>query len=95
MRGLQARFIDGVLVVSGELDMANTSMLWAELTAHFPPGNVARVDLGGVTFMDSAALSALLRATGDRTVKITRRSSQVARILELSGTEDRFALPTH
>ena len=49
-----------VLLVSGEIDLANAPQL-AEVLAHFRNGDVI-VDLSRVTFMDSAGLNVLLAA---------------------------------
>lgn len=90
MNGLHVAWSEGTLVIAGEFDMSNAASVWAEIARHSEPGDTVRVDLTEVTFMDSAALAALLRATRDRTVELTGCSDQVARLLEISGTCELF-----
>lgn len=85
-----AAMVDGTLRVSGELDMDGANELWLGLVSAIEPGAQLRLDLSGVTFMDSSALSAMLRASQERDIAIVDASPQVARLLELTRTGPRF-----
>jgi anti-sigma B factor antagonist len=85
-----------VLALFGELDLASTPMLEAELAAVESSG-AARVviDLAGVGFMDSTGLQALLRAreraaANDHQFALKRGPHQVQRVFELTKTIDAF-----
>ena len=86
--------VDGsdVLVrVAGEVDTATAPMLSGELDrARDGFGGDVRVDLAAVTFFDSAAVCALLRAHGrlaerDRRLIVADPSPTVQRVFELTG----------
>ena len=53
----EANLADGRLVLSGELDRAAASVLWAQLGAH--AGSIVHIDLQAVTAVDSAGLALL------------------------------------
>jgi anti-anti-sigma factor len=84
-----------VVDVRGELDMASTATLRDDLAARVvamrPPCVV--VDLGLVTFMDSAALSALInvqrsaRSVG-ASLRVANPSPFVARLLRTAGVAE-------
>lgn len=89
---------DGLrIVVHGELDLAGADDLTAALEAA-EAGTCAAIllDLSGVTFMDSAGTSVLVRAgirsqaTGDR-LSITP-SAAVDRVIDLCGLRGRLPL---
>jgi anti-sigma B factor antagonist len=78
------------LNVAGEVDLAVADDLRAAgIAALTPLAGTLRIDLSGVTFMDSTGLSALVainKAAGDKhTVVLDRPSSRVSRVLEVSG----------
>jgi anti-sigma B factor antagonist len=78
------------LSVTGEVDLAVADDLReAGIAALTPLAGTLRIDLSGVTFMDSTGLSALIainQAAGDNhTVVLDRPSSRVCRVLEVSG----------
>ena len=87
--------LDGSLVIAvhGELDIA-TSRLLDEALARALGTDAARVliDLSAVSFIDSTGLHVLIdhaRAEGSRgRIRLTKWSSQVQRVFELSGTMD-------
>ncbi|WP_250027223.1 STAS domain-containing protein [Paractinoplanes maris] len=73
-----------VVTVAGEVDMSTADAMYQAGTKDGVPA--ATLDLREVTFFDSAAIHALLRLAehyGDRL--IVRPSSQVRRVLEISG----------
>ena len=78
------------LAVGGEIDLANASMLNDALDA---AGGTMVIDLGAVTFMDSAGVRVLVLqhqrrdATGDRLV-LANLSKPVRRVLEVAGVLD-------
>ncbi|WP_306214843.1 STAS domain-containing protein [Actinoplanes sp. RD1] len=74
--------------VSGEIDMATVGLLTAELR-RADAGHVV-VDLGEVTFCDSAGLAALDEAYGaagdqGRTLRVVNLQPQVSMVLRLTG----------
>jgi anti-sigma B factor antagonist len=88
------------IVVSGELDLATCPQLVTSLdgVVEGRPGDVV-VDLSGVTFLDSTALTVLitfrqqLQGLGRRLV-LDRPSPVVVRVLTISGLLDTFAVPS-
>ena len=99
---------DGCIVVRGEIDMAGGPMLEAaiferEASVSEPvagtsePGAAVTLDLSGVSFIDSCGLRALLGAarwagTQNRWVSLRAASPEVARLLQLTGTEAMFRM---
>jgi anti-sigma B factor antagonist len=85
-----------VLVLSGELDLASAPMLERELREAEAAGPARVViDLGGLAFMDSTGLQALLRAreranTNGHQLALRRAPHQVQRVFELTKTVDAF-----
>jgi anti-anti-sigma factor len=93
----QERAADGtatLLHISGELDITARDDLGDAIRAALDAGNVV-VDLGGVTFLDSEALGALIdgynqaqaRPAGYRVVNAR---GLVARVLQVSGAQELF-----
>jgi anti-anti-sigma factor len=86
----------GVCVVRGELDEFTGDLLDARLRQH---PDVTSVDLGEVSFVDSAGLRCLLMArqrlaeTGTELV-VRRSSGAVRRLLRLAGVSHLFVPPT-
>jgi anti-sigma B factor antagonist len=89
--------VDGTMMVElcGELDLASTSALRDQLSADVlamkPSGIV--VDLGLVTFMDSTALSTLIRVqhTADSVgarLRVVNPSPFAARLLRITGVAE-------
>jgi anti-sigma B factor antagonist len=84
-----------VLEVFGEVDLANADQLCqAGIRALSPCGGTLRIDLGGVTFMDSTGLAALIQirnqASGAHQVLIQNPQPNVARILAITGLDKVF-----
>ncbi len=83
-----------VVIVAGELDLATAPLLVREVTGELAnPVTSLAVDLGGVTFLDSSGLEAVLtvrRDAQERGVPFTLASvSRVVRtVLDLNGLND-------
>jgi anti-anti-sigma factor len=78
--------------VCGEVDMATAPAMQEaiERAASSPPIAEVTVDLGGVTFMDSSGLAALVNAQralsrADQIVSLGRVTPRIERVLEVSG----------
>lgn len=82
---------DGVLRVEGELDLDSAPHLASAIHA-CEPGRPLRIDMSGVTFIDSSAISQLVRAARERPVTIVKASPVVQRLLEIVGLRDRFGV---
>jgi anti-sigma B factor antagonist len=83
---------DGVCIVRGELDEFTGSELEAMLRSR---PDVATIDLGEVSFVDSAGLRALLvirqeRADVGATIAVRRSSGAVRRVMRLAGVAHLF-----
>jgi anti-sigma B factor antagonist len=85
------------LTLAGELDLASAPALERELAAVESEGaKHVVIDLGGVGFMDSTGLQALLRARERATTEegvqlaLRRGPHQVQRVFELTKTVDAF-----
>jgi anti-sigma B factor antagonist len=81
--------------VSGELDAATANDLEAALAAGVPGGTMVELDLGGVGFIDSSGLRALLvsQQTAEQTggsLVLVATTPAVDRLLELTGLNDAF-----
>ena len=87
------------LLVAGEVDMdVAPSLLDSILCAALSyGGHPITVDLGGVTFMDSAGLAALLEAhrrllAQDQALVIEGVDGRIRRIMELAGVADHLGV---
>jgi anti-anti-sigma factor len=83
------------MLVQGEIDLADERPLVDEVDAVIGASAdvVVELDLGGVDFIDSSGVRALLllrRAHGDR-VRLGARSAPVQRVLDIAGLADLFA----
>ena len=82
-----------VVAVHGELDLNNADDVRAELNRHLDAGRrVLRIDVAGVTFLDSTALGALLEAAercrqGRGLLILTNVPPRVARLIKIAGLE--------
>jgi anti-sigma B factor antagonist len=89
---------DGVLLVTGELSLAEAPILERHLSTALGTANsTIVVDLGGVEFIDSTGLSVLVRAqqqASERGVEFGVRNprAQAHRLLSLTGLEDRLTI---
>jgi anti-anti-sigma factor len=82
--------VDGRLIVRGELDLAAVSEL--EASTVDLDGQLIEVDLGGVTFLDSAGLRALWNTGRSHPgVRFVNPSPNVRRLLELTKMTDLIA----
>lgn len=87
-----------VLTVRGEIDMASSPRLMAELRrADAADAKLVVIDLADVEFIDSSGLHALLTAREallrhGLQLSLSRVSSQVLRLLELTGTLGLFSV---
>lgn len=88
-----------VLVVSGDVDLATAHELvaaagaWTEADVRGP----VRMDLSGVTFLDSTGISALLQirraaAEAGLDVVVVERSTVVERVFAVAGIAELFAV---
>ena len=89
---------DGVIIVHGDIDVAGGPILDAAIRERESDGPVV-VDLGDVFFIDSSGLRSLLGASrrandSDRTFVLRRVGSEVLRLLEITGTTERFTIET-
>jgi anti-anti-sigma factor len=82
------------IILAGEFDMAGTDRFWAFVSEALAadPKAVA-IDAGGLEFIDSSGLQALLRARDAATAagvafRVSDPSPAVRRILALFGVED-------
>lgn len=81
-----------VILLTGDLDMAAVDVFRDRIRGAFSPGDLI-IDLGGVGFMDSSGLSALLVAHVDCEKSGTRLflrnvPPRLQRLLELAGLND-------
>jgi anti-sigma B factor antagonist len=84
-----------VLTVSGEVDVEVSDELFAAgLGAISAAGTGLRVDLSGVTFMDSSGLAALIGIRNEcselKSLSLVAPSRQVRRLLEITGLAESF-----
>ena len=85
-----------VLAVSGDLDISGVEEFLDHAARLLDDGTAGiEVDLGGVTFIDSSGLGALVRLQRTATVagrhlRLTNVPRPVTRILELTGLTDLF-----
>ena len=82
---------DGVVRAVGEIDASTCGQL-DEMLLTLDSTVPVRVDLSGVTFMDSSGLRVLIAhhdsRADDRCLKIVNPSQQVRRLLEITGLEE-------
>ena len=86
-----------VLTVTGELDLATTPALEAELERASAGPELVVLDLRGVTFMDSTGVSLLVKAhrraqESRRRLAVVKGGAQVQRLLTLTGVAGRLTL---
>jgi anti-anti-sigma factor len=84
--------------VAGELDAASAGELEAALTAEVSASTAVELDLGGVGFIDSSGLRALLvaqQAADDAggSLVLVATTPAVDRLLELTGLNETFRRP--
>ena len=86
-----------VLTVTGELDLATSPALEAELDRAGAGPELVILDLRGVSFMDSTGLSLLVKAQrraqeSRRQLAVVKGGAQVQRLLTLTGVAERLTL---
>jgi anti-sigma B factor antagonist len=86
-----------VLTVTGELDLATSPALEAELERASTGPELVILDLRGVSFMDSTGLSLLVKAQrraheARRRLAVVKGGAQVQRLLTLTGVAERLTL---
>jgi len=79
-----------VIHVAGEIDLSTRDLLGAAATRSFDVARTVVVDLAQATFLDSAGLSALIRARNEAErlgceLQIRSATDSVARVLEVTG----------
>ncbi|MGB0113497.1 MAG: STAS domain-containing protein [Ilumatobacteraceae bacterium] len=89
--------VSGEIVVSGEIDAHGIDTLSAALAGGAADVDTVRVDLSGVTFMDSSGLRVLVEAnqrvdSGGPKLVLRAPSRQILRLLELAGLTDSFEI---
>ena len=89
---------DGVIIVHGDIDVAGGPILDAAIRERENDGPVV-IDLGDVFFIDSSGLRSLLGASRranerDGTVSLRHVRSEALRLLEITGTTERFTIET-
>jgi anti-anti-sigma factor len=86
--------LSALIKVTGELDLATATPLWAALHEHLGAGRrFLRLDLSAVTFLDATTLTGICRvhrAALDRrgTLVMTGVRGLVARVLRLTGLDE-------
>jgi anti-anti-sigma factor len=95
----RARDADEIVVVtvSGDVDIATGERMVEAVAAHLVPRGRMVVDCSAVGFLDSSGLRGLLElrrlaASMDVMFALAAPSDAVRRVLELSGTQDAFAI---
>ena len=86
-----------VITVAGELDLATSPALEAELERASAGPELVILDLRGVSFMDSTGLSLLVKAQRraqdtHRRLAVVKGGAQVQRLLTLTGVAERLTL---
>jgi anti-sigma B factor antagonist len=86
-----------VVTVTGELDLATSPELEAELERTTTGPDLVILDLRGVSFMDSTGLSLLVKAQrraqdAQQQLAVVKGGAQVQRLLKLTGVADRLTL---
>ncbi len=94
---VSTRTEDGTTIASleGEFDAHHSDAVLEQLAKIVPEGNGLVLDMGAVTFLDSAGISALVRLReqhAEGTVTIVNPSSPVDRVLAIVGLREIFGL---
>lgn len=83
---------DAVIALSGELDIATAPLVQEAVARAAAPGRTVRVDLGGLAFIDSTGMRAVLAAQRAAeqegwTLRLGRAPDSVQRVFVVSGLE--------
>ena len=82
-----------IVSVTGELDMATAPLLTSAMVeAAEHERKTVTIDAAGVTFCDSTGLRSLLGAPGPRPIVLRSPSDVLVRLLDLTGTTERFKI---
>jgi anti-sigma B factor antagonist len=86
-----------VLALSGEFDLASERTLAVRLQECVDAGFEVGVDMAAVTFLESVAVAAIVRADNDarargQRVRIVAASPRARRVLAMSGLTERLGL---
>lgn len=89
----------GVIIVHGDIDVAGGPILDVAIREHEGGNGPLSIDLDDVYFIDSSGLRCLLgasRRAAERggTVALRHVGSEVLRLLEITGTTERFTIET-
>ena len=84
-------------VVSGEVDADNSDSFHESLSSISPSCSTVQLDLAGVTFFDSSAVSELLRFRQARLspqfkIEVVAVSAAVQRVFEITGLTEVFSI---
>jgi anti-sigma B factor antagonist len=87
---------DGTIVIHGDIDIAGGPVLDEALRSQ-DSGELMTLDVSNVSFIDSSGLRSLLNASrraADRSSHVVLRNvgPEVARLLEITGTTERFTI---
>jgi anti-sigma B factor antagonist len=87
---------DGTIVIHGDIDIAGGPVLDEALRSQ-DSGEPTTLDLYNVSFIDSSGLRSLLKASrraAERSSHVVLRNvgPEVARLLEITGTSERFTI---
>jgi anti-sigma B factor antagonist len=87
----------GEFTVSGEVDAHSSEAFATALLAAGEQSAAVKVDLSGVTFMDSSGLRVLVEAqqraeAGGPTLVLRSPSRQIVRLLDLAGLTENFEI---
>jgi anti-anti-sigma factor len=82
-----------VVEVAGALDMASAPQLTSAMVeAAEHERKTVTIDAAGITFCDSTGLRSLLGAPGPRPLVLRSPSDVLGRLLDLTGTGERFRI---
>ena len=96
VRRLSRHADEGVWAITGDLDLFALADFWRVVEKELGAGHSLVLDLSHVTFLDSSGVGVLLKATkrgsvrGLRFALRTNASEPVMRILDVTGTRERF-----
>ena len=86
------------VALDGELDLSNTGIFETNLTEAIDSGKKVVIDLGRLKFIDSTGLALIVEMLGrndaERFSFLPSASSDVRRLLKLTGLDERMVLST-
>ncbi len=78
---------EGVMWLSGELDMANADSFLERTMGHLDGQPTAVLDLSALTFVDSSGIRAILRMVRTEGVVVRNPQPNVRNVLEIAGVD--------